>query len=203
MPLNKLTQLKDTRGLKLPHNCNIKIYQKNTYYLLTYYIVNEYHDVMEKRYNLAILEALFKDQLSAEKCSKVTIKNYLSDLRHYHEWLYWHHSVTYQHVEVSLDEYVELMHAPLVNNYVAYLLSNDTPTATLKRRVSTLRRYYAFCYNRGILPENICSYILLPGISPKPVNISEYEVLKQDLQGELTEYELQLCMDIVSELQSM
>lgn len=164
---------------------------------------------MEKRYNLAILEALFKDQLYAENCSKVTIKNYLSDLRHYLEWFCWHQSVQNLETEVNLDVFIQQVHSQCVTNYFAYLTENMSPVATIKRRASTMRRFYSFCHCRGLFieehEENTSVSHALSNVCSKhePETTHDLTIDQQfeiDLKDELDMNELSVCQDILREV---
>lgn len=116
---------------------------------------------MDKGYNLHILQALFKDFLIAEKTSKITMKNYLSDIRHYLSWTAYKfsnltsNSDLIEDEEIGLiDQFIAFSDKRLVLDYVSHLQANNIPISTINRRLSTLRRFYSFCEKRGILQHN-------------------------------------------------
>jgi site-specific recombinase XerD len=115
---------------------------------------------MNNEYNLSILEALFKDHLLAEKVSKVTIKNYRSDVKYFINWFYVYvraylESVGGEDATVSLIE-VFILHSTngLIEEFKQYLIASNIPLKTINRRLSSIRKFYAFCVKRGYLAEN-------------------------------------------------
>jgi site-specific recombinase XerD len=115
---------------------------------------------MNNEYNLSILEALFKDHLVAEKVSKVTIKNYRSDVKYFINWFYVYirgyiETVGGEENEVSLIE-VFILHSTngLIEEFKSYLIASNIPLKTINRRLSSIRKFYAFCVKRGYLTDN-------------------------------------------------
>jgi len=131
---------------------------------------------MDQRYNLYNLEASFKDWLGAgiEKTqnnadpeeyqgqstrkglTKISIKNYLSDLRHFFGWLYF--SLKSNNLNISLtskpEEILRQINKGIINAYQSYLIANQIPIKTINRRLSTLRKFFTFCISQGWLKEN-------------------------------------------------
>lgn len=122
----------------------------------------------DEGYNLGNLEREFKEYLVAgiEKSGKVftksTIKNYLSDLRHFNGWL-----------QSNLNQYYSLgEHSsfPIDNRtiflYREYLLQNDLPLKTINRRLSTIRKFCLFAEEKGYVDENLAAGIKNVSIGP-------------------------------------
>ncbi len=128
---------------------------------------------MSTLYNLYNLEAPFKQYLLAGNAKPVSIKNYLSDFRHFAGFFV---SVIPSVVEGSLDvnskkkisdsstpppaggsarnDIVALITANLISEYKAYLQKNGIPPKTINRRLSTLRKFCSFAISQGWMKEN-------------------------------------------------
>src|SRR5690349_20500939 len=117
---------------------------------------------MQDAYNLSNLEPLFKKQLLAENISSVSLKNYLSDFRHFIGWL-----GLYKSQNLSTNKF--LFDEETLKNYLLYLKNANIPEATLSRRLSTLRKFCTFCFNSGYLAENY-----LANVGVKPSNTSKF-----------------------------
>lgn len=105
---------------------------------------------MVYRYNLYNLEALFREYLLSgikkdRPFHKNTIKNYLSDLRHFLGW--YNHSIKNAHDFFSLSP-------SHIASYKDYLITNNLPIRTINRRLSTLRKFCFFCTEAKILQRN-------------------------------------------------
>jgi site-specific recombinase XerD len=111
---------------------------------------------MDKRYNFYNFEASFKKFLLAENVSPVTLKNYLSDLRHFLGWMIL--KIKAQNKKnfenPSPLEFLNQIDESLVEEYKNYLVVNAIPTKTINRRLSTLRKFFSFCISQGWLKEN-------------------------------------------------
>lgn len=106
-------------------------------------------------YNFDNFEANFREFLISEKVSPVTLKNYLSDLRHFLGWLSLHqasHIVTER--KDSVNGLVSLIDTGTVEAYKTYLVSNRLPDNTVNRRLSTLRKFCSFCIGQGWMKNN-------------------------------------------------
>ncbi|MEK7597785.1 MAG: phage integrase SAM-like domain-containing protein [Patescibacteria group bacterium] len=101
---------------------------------------------MSETYNLYNLEAPFKEYLIAGNQKAVSIKNYLSDFRHFFGWL------------ISTGEETSPLQGSIniktVSEYKSYLESNNIPHKTINRRLSTLRKFCSFCISQGWMKEN-------------------------------------------------
>lgn len=115
---------------------------------------------MNDRYNFYNLEASFKNFLTAgnKKMSPVSVKNYLSDLRHFLGWLI----LKLKTSGVSMDlgesfhpsELATFLTESNLTHYRAYLTENNIPLATINRRLSTLRKFCSFFISQRWLNEN-------------------------------------------------
>ncbi len=112
---------------------------------------------MAKRYNLSNFEAPFKQFLLAENnnvnLNPITVKNYLSDLRHFLGW------VNTQTELASISDFdpqasLEIMTSSLILNYQQYLYKGYIPVKTINRRLSTIRKFFSFCIGQGWIKHN-------------------------------------------------
>ncbi|MGB9707503.1 MAG: tyrosine-type recombinase/integrase [Microgenomates group bacterium] len=111
---------------------------------------------MNQGYNLYNFEASFKKFLLAGNVKPVTVKNYLSDLRHFMGWLIFKLKTKNQKLKIDEDpvEFLAFITPELIENYKNYLIENKIPLKTTNRRLSTLRKFFSFCINQGWLKEN-------------------------------------------------
>jgi len=111
---------------------------------------------MDKWYNFYNFEASFKKFLLAENVSPITLKNYLSDLRHFLGWtilkLKAQNKKNFENL--SPLEFLNQINESLVEEYKNYLVVNAIPAKTINRRLSTLRKFFSFCISQGWLKEN-------------------------------------------------
>ena len=111
---------------------------------------------MDKQYNFYNFEASFKKFLLAENVSPITLKNYLSDLRHFLGWtilkLKAQNKKNFENL--SPLEFLNQIDESLVEEYKNYLVVNSIPAKTINRRLSTLRKFFSFCISQGWLKEN-------------------------------------------------
>ena len=111
---------------------------------------------MDKRYNFYNFEASFKKFLLAENVSPITLKNYLSDLRHFLGWTILKIKAQNKKNFENLSplEFLNQIDESLVEEYKNYLVVNSIPAKTINRRLSTLRKFFSFCISQGWLKEN-------------------------------------------------
>lgn len=112
---------------------------------------------MRNRYNFYNFEAPFKQFLIAGNFKPITIKNYLSDLRHFFGWLILKLEVIRPNLNSSFTDEIEILkeiNPQLIAEYQKYLTSNNLPIRTIKRRLSTLRTFFTFCINQNWLNSN-------------------------------------------------
>jgi len=111
---------------------------------------------MGKWYNFYNFEASFKKFLLAENVSPITLKNYLSDLRHFLGWtvLKLKAQDKKNFENLSPLEFLNQIDESLLEEYKNYLVVNAIPAKTINRRLSTLRKFFSFCISQGWLKEN-------------------------------------------------
>jgi len=111
---------------------------------------------MDKWYNFYNFEASFKKFLLAENVSPITLKNYLSDLRHFLGWTILKSKAQDKKNFENLSplEFLNKINESLVEEYKNYLVVNAIPAKTINRRLSTLRKFFSFCISQGWLKEN-------------------------------------------------
>lgn len=156
---------------------------------------------MKNIYNWYNLEPKFKNWLIAgnlissgiakKKTSQLTqntIKNYLSDIRHFLGWLIF--KLQAQNLKLKIEKNFPLavlnqVSINLIEEYKSYLVENKIPIKTTNRRLSTLRKFFSFCIDQGWLKENPAKEV--KNINPeKPKNQIEdlLDEFKKDLQKE-------------------
>jgi len=110
--------------------------------------------MLTKQYNLYNTEALFKTFLYAGKISPVSLKNYLSDIRHFFGWLTFRTQHQIGSKKIDENNIIGLISLSIVEEYKSYLIDNNIPLKTVNRRLSTLRKFCSFCISQGWLKEN-------------------------------------------------
>ncbi len=94
----------------------------------------------QNQYNASNIEASFRLYLSAENqhLSPVSIKNYISDTKHFVAWL--------MATPSGVDErdLIERIDNSLVAQYIKHLTELQLPSSTFNRRISSLRRFFSF-----------------------------------------------------------
>ena len=135
---------------------------------------------MEKQYNFYNLEASFKNFLLAGNKSPATIKNYLSDIRHFLGWIVLKFKVQSSKFKVDAEpeNIAQLITSELINEYRSYLNENKVPEITLKRRLSTLAKFCSFCISQGWITTNPI----------KQLRITDYEAKLPIIDKTLIEY---------------
>lgn len=105
---------------------------------------------MQKDYNLSNLEASFRSFLIAVNQSKVSISNYISDLRYYHAWYFAHNT----NDSIENINFVTFLSISNITSYKNYLVENNIPDKSINRRLSTLRKLCSFCISQQVLAHN-------------------------------------------------
>ena len=121
---------------------------------------------MEKQYNLYNLEPLFRKYLIAGNISSISLKNYMSDFRHFLGWMtlrlknYSENNKTFSFskpisIQLNLPEQISaIINEQTIFDYRLYLTSNSLPHKTTNRRLSTIRKFCSFCISQGWMKEN-------------------------------------------------
>jgi len=135
---------------------------------------------MEKQYNLYNLEPLFKKYLLTENISPISLKNYLSDFRHFAGWVEFYnrsHRVILNEVKdlsrmrdnsnklrdsspTAQNDIDRIISSQTVSEYRSYLTTNNIPHKTINRRLSTIRKFCSFCISQGWMKENPAKKII-------------------------------------------
>lgn len=108
---------------------------------------------MYNTYNLDNFEAGFREFLILEKVAPVTLKNYLSDLRHFLGWIVSEFRVR------KLEFRIDVIDINFILSYRNYLSQNQIPLKTINRRLSTLRKFFSFCILQGWITKNPTKHI--------------------------------------------
>lgn len=114
-------------------------------------------------YNLYNFEPKFSKYLHSQAYSDVTIRNYLSDLRHFFGWLTIKINAGTINNKAPTDEFGALQSSfdsICVQEYRSHLFKNEVPEKTINRRLSTLRSFSEFCVQQGWLKENPTKHLL-------------------------------------------
>lgn len=128
---------------------------------------------MYNQYNLEANNSLekivknFKTFLYSEDISKGSIRSYLSDLRHFLGWFFF---FLESNRLLKLKDLINPQEGLTINNfcfclkkinpkvldaYKNFLIENNIPPKTINRRLSSLRRFGAFCQTQNWLSENV------------------------------------------------
>jgi len=134
---------------------------------------------MENTYNFYNLEASFKEYLLAGNSKPVSVKNYLSDLRHFVGWVTFYlqsNQLLNQKFNPSSKESIELLLTEAnIHEYKNYLIENNIPHKTINRRLSTVRKFFSFCISQGWLKENLAKRVgnVLPGFNTELIEFQK------------------------------
>jgi len=113
-------------------------------------------DNLINRYNLDNFEAAFRNFLIIQRVSPATLKNYLSDFRHFCGWLSLH--ISSNHTEylntVNQNTIFSFFSISLIEQYKLHLITNNLPDKTVNRRLSTVRKFCSFAIDQGWIKEN-------------------------------------------------
>lgn len=89
--------------------------------------------------------------LEIRKSSPNTVKNYLSDLRHFFSWA---NSETSFEKNQKTGFQVNKITPQLLTKYQKHLLTESIAKSTQKRRLATIRVFCQFCLKQGFLAQN-------------------------------------------------
>ena len=147
-----------------------------------------------KQYNLYNLEASFIRFLNSgnRDLSKVTIKNYISDLRHFFGWFIFRLKASQEYekfVEIyEINTLITKCFDPLiVNQYKAYLQENNISVQTANRRLSTLRKLAKFFISQLWIKSNPTSN-LRNITTKKQTEQKKYYIQKESADIVMNEY---------------
>lgn len=141
-----------------------------------------------KQYNFYNLEASFIHFLNSgnKSLSTVTIKNYISDLRHFFGWFIFRlkASQDYSHYVEKLDLpalITQCLDKLIVAQYRSYLVENNIPLQTANRRLSTLRKLSGFFISQRWINEN--PTLNLRNITNKMDSDTKKDYIRADTTG--------------------
>jgi len=98
------------------------------------------------------ITAQFTQSLEDSGVSKVTLKNYKSDINDFSAWLL-EQTKTTGAMPVNLQEAIPFINHDIAHEYTAYLNKKNSEKTT-NRRLSTLRKLASFLYDRSYLDFN-------------------------------------------------
>src|SRR3989344_2573617 len=99
-------------------------------------------------YNVYNLEPEFKKSLVAENISPVSIRNYLSDIRHFFGWFF---NDTKSRADIPLESLLGSVLDSHIIKYKEYTRRGSLPKSTTNRRLSALRKFFSFCLTSGLI----------------------------------------------------
>src|SRR3989338_7834242 len=102
-------------------------------------------------YNVYNLEPKFKEFLFAENISPVSIRNYLSDVRHFFGWFFSQAKVA---LDRSLSEELKSVTQDDLQRYKEQSAAGGLPISTINRRLSALRKFFSFCLLSRLIELN-------------------------------------------------
>lgn len=119
-------------------------------------------------YNVPRLQALFKSHLLSEvpALGKNTIKNYVSDVRHFLGWLH-----------VNEDSFSAFITEEKIEKYRDTLFEEHLPETTINRRLSTIRKFCSFLVGMGELKYN-------PSLTISNVSTKSYSAYSDSTKNE-------------------
>lgn len=140
-------------------------------------------------YNLYNLEPNFKNYLIAENVSTSTLKNYLSDFRHFAGWLSNNKSFKSSSLSNSSlsspTDVLKLIDFSFIECYKLYLIKANIPIKTINRRLSTLRRFFKYCTNQNLITSNPCKNVSNISKTTSNMELTVYlGLFKHSLQSE-------------------
>ncbi len=140
-------------------------------YLLTGFLKTYYSRyIMYNPYNpeadTSLTIKLFKNFLLTQRISKGSVRSYLSDVRHFLNWL--EKFLGKNHVTVAVT-LLNLVNQKLLETFCDQELANNTPVKTLNRRFSSLRKFGQFLETQGY-PNNFDTLRTISPSQPFPEN---------------------------------
>lgn len=112
---------------------------------------------MANGYNFSKIEGSFKKYISSGNkiLGRSTVKNYISDLRHFLGW----YQTTQKPVindedPASDDVYLAKLDTNSVKDYITYLETTNNSSQTIKRRVSSLSSFLKYAVHNGLIGNN-------------------------------------------------
>lgn len=117
---------------------------------------------MYNLYNLQAKEQLenfltsYRNYLSSEKVSSITVRSYVSDARFFLKWfLPFMASSVKSPSNINLIDLLKQVSKPLLEQFSFYLISQEIPLKSINRKYSALRKLGTFCQVQNLFAENI------------------------------------------------
>jgi len=119
----------------------------------------------------------FISNLQNERKSKVSIKNYKSDISHFLAWATLKLKSFGTYAE-SVSEIVPFISRKFFTEYKGYLVENKIKTKTINRRLSTLRNFSHFLYSIQVFDADFMEGIQNAGIgNPESVQVKYQDIV--------------------------
>lgn len=96
---------------------------------------------------------VYKQFLSSENVLPATVRNYLSDIRHFWGYVMLQNKNQPQ-TDIPSEHLSQYFTKELIQQYKSYLLKQQTPLATINRHLSSLRNFCSFAISQQWLPAN-------------------------------------------------
>ena len=122
----------------------------------------------------------FKTFLIDSGVSKLTIKNYISDLNQFANWLIAYTTQIGVHAN-NLTEAVPFINDNTANEYKTSLASSTSSKLTINRKLSTLRKFGSFLTIEGVMDYDFTSNLV--NLSTTTKKTKKQVPSKQELKG--------------------
>ena len=122
----------------------------------------------------------FKSYLANTGISKLSLKNYMSDLNNFTSWLIAYSTKIGAHAD-NLTEAIPFINEKTADEYKTFLASSTTSKLTINRRLSTLRKFGAFLVEENIHDTNFTTNLENISVATKKVTKPTHS--KDDLNG--------------------
>jgi len=135
-------------------------------------------------YNLQTIQLLseFKSHLKASSKTLITIKNYLSDIRHFLGWVISNEAQTDEQEPNLINHFTPTT----PSEYKNYLIANETPVSTINRRFTTVRLFLYWMYKQNLINQDLS--VDLSNIYPdRPVKKASTKEIIASLMSEYEE----------------
>jgi len=130
------------------------------------------------------LPKFFKLYLISQGYSSITVKNYLSDVKNFFDWLAQKTDIHYQ---VAGKAIFGIFTKETILEYQQDLLSAKTPPSTINRHLSALRKLGQFAHSQGWLSENPA--VKISNVTSK-VGIIEFQLEDSQINFSKTESQI-------------
>lgn len=104
------------------------------------------------------IEKKFVEYLKSQDISRLSIKNYRSDLSYFSGWLIFKVK-TWGASPENLTEAIPFINKNTASKYKTFLTKNNVAPTTINRRLSTLRHFGRFLYSIEALHTNFAKHI--------------------------------------------